>query len=347
MPCTEPKKCWVYGTTEKGKPKYVFFNPSKEDPEYVGEEQKVPCGRCVSCQLDRSKEWATRAVHEAQMHSLNCFITLTYAPENLPENSSLEPEHLKEFIKKLRRKLSWRVRCYGNEKRKKPILPKGEKRERWYPHNSKNLKYLASGEYGSEEHTHHPHYHICLFGWDPLDKEYFFTNEHGDPVYKSRWLADIWDKGFITVGELNYRTAAYTARYTLKKIKEYGEKHRHEVIDYETGETNLSYREWQIKELMENKLPEFIRMSQGIGKTWYEKYKSDTYKDYVYVGKQKHKIPRYYDKQLEKEDINRYEKTKEERKLKAIELENNPNKPTNLQRDIVKKQKLKLLTRSL
>lgn len=342
MPCTAPKTAWVYGTTKNGKPNYVFYKPGIET-----EEQKIPCGKCISCQLDRSKEWATRAVHEAQMHPLNSFITLTYDDEHLPENSTLVPDDLRIFIKKLRKKLSWRVRCYGNEKRKRPILPKGEKREKWYAHNSAGLKYLAAGEYGDIKNTHRPHYHICLFGWDPLDKEYFFTNNHGDPVYKSKWLSDIWQKGYVTVGELNYRTAAYTARYTLKKIKDYGEKERHEIIDYETGETNLSFRQYVLKEIMENKIPEFIRMSQGIGKSWYQKYKFDTYKDYVHVSKQKHKIPRYYDKLLEKEDPQKLERIKEARKEKALEMENNPNKPTNIQRDTVKKQKLKLLTRRL
>ena len=216
MPSTNPKKCWISGTTEKGKPRYIFSKPDHET-----EQQKVPCGKCISCQLDRSKEWATRAVHEAQTHSLNCFITLTYSTENLPKNSSLDPEHLKVFIKKLRRALSWRIRCLGNEKRNKPILPKGEHRERWYPHNSKNLKYLAAGEYGDIKNTHRPHYHICIFGWDPVDKEFFFKNPNGDKVYKSKWLEKIWDnKGYVSVGEMNYRTAAYTSRYTLKKIKQ-------------------------------------------------------------------------------------------------------------------------------
>jgi hypothetical protein len=343
MPCTNPKTCWPHGLTDNGKQRFVFKNPGTGV-----DEQKVPCGKCVSCQLDRSKEWATRAVHEAQTHSLNSFITLTYSDEHLPENASLEPEHLRIFIKKLRKHLSWRIRCYGNEKRKRLILPKGEKRERWYAHNSEGLKYLAAGEYGSIDNTHRPHYHICLFGWDFPDKHYLFTNKHGDAVYTSDTLSRLWDdKGFVSIGEFNYKTAAYTARYTLKKVKEYGTKDRNEIIDLNTGETNLSAYEWKLKEIMKGKKPEFIRMSNGIGKNWYQKYKADTYKDYIHVNKAKHKIPRYYDKQLEKENIELYDYIKLKRKNKAIELESNINKPTNEQRDTVKKQKLKLLTRSI
>lgn len=186
MPCTNPKKCWHYGSTENGKPKYVFKKP----PGKV-EEQKVPCGRCVSCQMDRSKEWVTRAVHEAQMHKSNCFITLTYSDENLPENGSLDKNDLRQFIKRLRRKF-------------RPLA----------------FKYLAAGEYGSAENTFRPHYHLCIFGIDFPDKKYLFTNKQGDAVYTSKMLLDTWqNKGHVSVGELNYKTAAYTARYTLKKIK--------------------------------------------------------------------------------------------------------------------------------
>ena len=39
----------------------------------------LPCGQCVGCRLERSRQWAVRCMHEAQMHASNCFITLTFA----------------------------------------------------------------------------------------------------------------------------------------------------------------------------------------------------------------------------------------------------------------------------
>jgi hypothetical protein len=339
MPCTQPKKCWPYGLTVNGKQKYVFKKPEN----YKGEEQEVPCGKCISCQLDRSKEWATRAVHEAQMHALNCFITLTYDNENLPENGSLDPEDLRKFLKNLKKKLSWRVYCVGEKYTKGKNKGKTKYKDITY----RPIKYLASGEYGSEENTHRPHYHICLFGWEPTDKRFFKYNKRGDPIYISEEISKVWKKGFITVEELNYNTAAYTARYTLKKVKQYGTPEvQSEIIDTDTGETNYNPVLWKAKEIMDGKLPEFIRMSKGLGKEWYKKYKSDTYKDYLYTGKIKQKIPRYYDKQLEKENPEKLQQIKEKRREAAI-AQREKDKPTDEQRDKVKQNKVKLLTRSI
>ena len=74
MACTSPKKCWQVGLTENGKKNYVFKKP--DDP-WNYEESKVPCGKCLHCHIDKSKEWATRATHEAQLQKDNCFVTLT------------------------------------------------------------------------------------------------------------------------------------------------------------------------------------------------------------------------------------------------------------------------------
>ena len=187
MPCTDPMSAWVHGTTESGKDKYVFRKPDGVPEE---EKQLLPCGKCLSCQIDKSKEWATRGFHESQCHSENSFITLTYNDENLPEHRTLLKEDLKAFIKSLR----YRIR---------PL----------------KIKYIAAGEYGSPENSHRPHYHLCIFGYEPRDKEYLFTNKYGDPVYTSNLLSKCWKhKGYITVAPVTYRTVAYTARYTVKKI---------------------------------------------------------------------------------------------------------------------------------
>ena len=44
---------------------------------------KLPCGRCIGCRLDRSKQWAIRLMHEAQQHNKNSFITLTLNEQTL------------------------------------------------------------------------------------------------------------------------------------------------------------------------------------------------------------------------------------------------------------------------
>lgn len=281
MPCTDPKNAWVQGLTKNGKPKYIFHHPGTTSAE----KHLIPCGKCISCLLDKSKEWATRGQHESQTNKLNSFLTLTYNDEHLPKYGTLVKNDLTKFIKLLRY-----------------FLP------------NLQFKHLSCGEYGSIKQTHRPHYHLCLFGFEPLDKKYYKDNEHGDPMYTSKFISNIWEKGFITISDLNYKTVAYVARYTTKKLlnpdsviqKDYW-------IDFKTGETNydpIAYRNYLITK---NKIPEFTSMSRNIGLDWYKKYKQDTLKDYVTVNRIKHKIPKYYDKLLDKENPDELKKIKTKR----------------------------------
>lgn len=75
---------------------------------------------------------------EAIQHEFNSFATLTYAEENLPKNKSLNPNHTRDWIKRLRREI--------------------------YP---RKLRYYLVGEYG--ETKGRPHYHAALFGVSPLE----------------------------------------------------------------------------------------------------------------------------------------------------------------------------------
>ena len=67
--------------------KLVFNRPRDDD---VLEQLQVPCGQCIGCRLERSRQWAIRCIHEAQLHSKNCFITLTYSPAHVPADGSLK-----------------------------------------------------------------------------------------------------------------------------------------------------------------------------------------------------------------------------------------------------------------
>ena len=157
-----------------------------DQDKHCGTTMTVACGQCMGCRTDRSKEWAARIVHESQMHPENSFVTLTYDAENVPMDGSLNKQHFQKFMKRLRKHFS-----------------------------DKKIRYFHCGEYG--EKLERPHYHACLFGIDFDDRV-----EHGaiNSVvhYKSDTLEQLWGKGFCTVGELNYQTAAYTARYILKKM---------------------------------------------------------------------------------------------------------------------------------
>lgn len=96
-----------------------------------------PCGNCYSCRASQSMTWSLRMHLESLYYQHNGYITLTYAPEFLPENRSLMPSHLQSFFKRLRRRLSYRI------------------------------KYFACGEYGEEGGR--PHYHAIVFGLKASD----------------------------------------------------------------------------------------------------------------------------------------------------------------------------------
>ena len=56
--------------TDLAKRKYLY--------DISGDVVYLPCGQCMACRLNKSRDWATRCVLEAKMHKDNCFVTLTY-----------------------------------------------------------------------------------------------------------------------------------------------------------------------------------------------------------------------------------------------------------------------------
>lgn len=179
--CNCPITAYKYGKTKNGKTNIVFKPPYEQNLE--GITIKLPCGRCMACRMEKTRQWGMRAEHEAKFHEENCFITLTYAPENLPP--SLEKRPLQLFMKRLRKAIT-----------------------------GITVKYIASGELGDNHDN--PHYHICLFGWMPKDLKFLYTRQ-GAKYYTSKFLEMLWGYGFIVVTDLNFATARYTAKYAIKK----------------------------------------------------------------------------------------------------------------------------------
>lgn len=181
MPCYSPIAGWYSRElNDNGKRPIVF---DMRDG-FTDMAVSLPCGKCVGCLLDKSREWALRCMHESSLHEDNCFITLTYNDDNLPIDNSLNKSHFQKFFKRLRKK-------YG-----------------------KGIRYLHCGEYGGI--TGRPHYHCAVFGWRPTDLVVHKSTSYGK-LYESEILAQLWRKGFVTVTELTYETCAYVARYVVKK----------------------------------------------------------------------------------------------------------------------------------
>lgn len=190
------------------------------------------------------------------MHNQNSFITLTYREEDLPSDGSLVLEHFQNFMKRLR----------------------------W--HSGEKIRFFHCGEYG--EDLKRPHYHAILFGYQFPDLEHFATNHQGQPLYRSKTAEKIWQKGWVTIGEATWQSAAYVARYIFKKQKgESARDHYWTEPDEDGVITTLK--------------PEYVTMSRrpGIGLSWLKKYWTDIYpKDYLTINGKKFAPPRYYDKWL-------------------------------------------------
>lgn len=245
--------------------------------ETTGEMIQVPCNGCIGCRLSRSREWAIRCMHEASLHQENSFITLTYDEEHIPDDHGLRPEHFQKFMKRLRFK---------------------------YRHN--RIRFYMAGEYGGKqgEPLGRPHYHALLFGFNFNDR-YLWDDKR--KLYRSEQLEKLWPFGFCSIGTVNFKTAAYVARYVMKKINgDLAEEH-YQKTDSNTGEIYRIH-------------PEYNSMSlrPGIAYEWYQKYQSDVFPhDHVIVDGRKMKTPAYYSKLFKKHDPEKFEEVKKTRVYKA------------------------------
>lgn len=326
MPCYHP--ITAYKAANQAKLVFSDTKSVRNKGIDVSHSLQIPCGQCIGCRLEKSRQWAMRCMHEAQLHSENCFVTLTYNEKYLPFDRSLNHRHFQLFFKRLRKK---------------------------YPH--KSIRFYMAGEYGSEKGR--PHYHACIFGWSPSDKQYYKRTGSGSIIYTSKELDNLWsikDKntkkydniGFTSVGDVTFESAAYIARYIMDKQKgklimdDYGtQKWAPNDDQYITCNAD---GELQIKE------PEYNQMSRrpGIAFEWFKKYKNDVFpNDYVVIRGQKVKPPKYYDKKLKEFDPFEYDDVVYERDKRAkLNIEDNSYERLLVKEQVVK-AKLRQLKRTL
>ena len=234
----------------------------------------LPCSKCPGCKIDRSRAWALRCVHESKLHERSCFVTLTYAPGELPkddagfEHGGLEIRDWQLFAKRVRKRLG-------------------------------RFRFFMCGEYG--EQNLRPHFHALMFGQDFAADARRLEGE----LYTSRTLEELWGKGHCPIGQVTRKSAAYVARYSLKKQKAGSETYRR--INEVTGE------EYFVR-------PEFVSMSRrpGIGSEWFERYVDDVYPEgqVIHDGKS-YKAPRFYDEKFAERDPEGFERLKRERVRRA------------------------------
>lgn len=138
------------------------------------------------------------------------------------------------------------------------------------------VRFLQAGEYGS---LGRPHHHAVLFNCDFPDMRFFRTTPSGATLFVSEELGELWPHGFVSVGSVTFESAAYVARYTLKKVG---------------GDlAAVHYR---------GRHPEYLTMSRrpGIGSGWYQKFWRDMFPAdrLVIRNGQLSKPPRFYEERF-------------------------------------------------
>ncbi len=189
------------------------------------------CGKCLSCRINHSKEWAVKCDLESKRWKHNYFITLTYSDEHVPKN-----EHGIQVLQKSDvQKMIKRIRKYFDK------------------HNLGKLKYLYCGEYGPR--TYRPHYHMILFSnYEIPDLKYHSKNDIGDLFYISDLWTKWWPYGYHLISGVGPNAGAYVARYTVKKnISKFKDKDGQldlpkEFINFSNKDGGLGWNEFLKKD---------------------------------------------------------------------------------------------------
>lgn len=303
MSCYHPLKAFPIGLTENNKTQYKITSYKTDHVELikgiwtpvtehyrsdlaqraVWHSIEIPCGKCVGCRLEYSRQWANRCMLELEYSDSAYFVTLTYDDAHLPlvskDDSSPVATVCKRdfqlFMKRLRKKCG------------------------------DGIRFFAAAEYG--EHTFRPHYHAIIFNLKLDDLVLYKRSPLGYNYYNSQILQDAWsvrdDKGILTplgyavAGAVTWETAAYTARYVMKKLQ---------------GPEAKFYSDLGIE-------APFSLMSRrpGIARQWYDDHPGCAAEFYLTVstekGGKKFRPPRYFDRLFDLEDPETSKEIKEQR----------------------------------
>lgn len=300
MACYHP--LWAHIEVDQaGKPvlnpdgkKYVWilkdYHPSDDavihDPSLI----QLPCGKCIGCRLEYSRQWANRLMLELEYHDSAYFVTLTYNDFCVPKGYYADPE-TGEAMESM-------TLC----KRDVQLFMKRLRKAR----EDDRIRFYCAGEYGPS--TMRPHYHMILFGLHLDDLELKATDARGFRYYSSPLLERCWSRkgsiispytyideatnsfytqlGFVTVANVTWETCAYTARYVTKKL---------------TGDDAEFYADFGLT-------PPFSLMSRrpGIARQWYEDHPGWSDYDYINIktgdGGRRVSPPKYFERLLGEDD---------------------------------------------
>ena len=318
MPCYAPITGYRARHINKSGKRPIVFNLKSG---FADMQVQVKCGQCVGCRLDYTRSWAIRCIHESSLYDDNAFITLTYNEEYLPSDGSLVKHHFQDFMKRLRRR---------NEPKK--------------------IRYFMCGEYG--ENYSRPHYHACLFNHDFEDKE-LFKDKQGVKLYISEELQSLWPKGFSTIGQVTFDSAAYVARYILKKQNSGSIT---SISDNAYNNALLADGKYYSKICKETGLmthpiqPEYTAMSRrpGIAYDWFKQFKTDVFPDdFIVMRGYKMPPPKFYEYLYEHEPDSDIKILKKRRKTLSIRRKADNTYDRLKTREFIQNEKLKHKTRKL
>lgn len=289
MTCYHPIRALIVGETDSGKKKLRFVSKDYDNKfkgKPIWEETLLPCGKCIGCTVERSRQWANRMMLELKYHDRACFITLTYNDDNLP--------------------LSHYVDSNGEEKISHTLVKRDMQlfmkrlRKRYQP---KEIRFFGCGEYGGK--THRPHYHLILFGVDFSEKRYVYEVRDGYINYRSPILEELWPFGFSMICDVNWNTCAYVSRYCTKK---------------KYGKQNIYYQTFNIEPEFN-----LMSRRPGIGAKYFEEHGEEVYiNQEIFLqnnkGGFKTRPPTYYDRLYDIEHPEEMEVIKKQRKEIADEV---------------------------
>lgn len=294
--------------------------------------QIIPCGQCIGCRLDYSREWANRTYLESKLYKQNWFVTLTYDDEHLKTKEITEAENEKGELITYTNDGNWNGTLNGKDLQKfMHDLRQIMNRE----YHQQGIRFIGCGEYGDKGER--PHYHLILLNCN-LPAETFYKPRiiNNEYYYQNQIIEKAWKKGISNISEATWNNIAYTARYITKKIN---------------GKLSQEHyaRRGQDRE--------FLRTSRkpGIGKPYYDLYKDKIYKNDSITIKNKEGIitckpPKYFDGLYEKENPKEFKKIqrkREKERREADKIKDENTSLTRLQQLLVEKRTKENQTKAL
>lgn len=155
---------------------------------------QVPCGKCAECLRTKQNDYMVRIYEEMMQVNKSCFITLTYAPKNVPYFIHEGKMYFTVWKKDI---TDWLKRLRTNYERKT---------------GKTGLRFFLCSEYGPK--THRPHYHAIFFGLDKKDLLSALTDWSKRFGYYMAKDVDYSDRASLE------RSARYVAKYSCKGVFE-------------------------------------------------------------------------------------------------------------------------------